>query len=234
MNPVDAREDFVMRLRNYELAYEPLEEEPTYIKVINAGEMVVSNRIEGYIPSQMVFYLMNSHLQHKTIYLAVHGETHVNPTEKLGATSTLTKVGEAFSHHLAEFVGQIQKEFPLLSVWTSTSREVIDTTRHIREHLTCSRKKALDGLHYGTFTGSTLESIKKDAPKEYRLLKRNRIAYRFPHGESVLDMLDRLKPVLIEMERATQPIMIVSHHTVLQILLAYFTGGKLIPFFFHN
>ena len=47
----------------------------------------------------------------------------------------------------------------------------------------------------------------------------NGLLYR---GESYIDIIDRLQPVIFELERNTQPIVVVSHQAVLRCLLAYF------------
>ena len=41
-------------------------------------------------------------------------------------------------------------------------------------------------------------------------------------GESYIDIIDRLQPVIFELERNTQPIIVVSHQAVLRCLLSYF------------
>ena len=45
---------------------------------------------------------------------------------------------------------------------------------------------------------------------------------RFPGGESYSDMIDRLWPVIIDLEQTLGPAAIVSHVSVLQVLLSYF------------
>ena len=35
--------------------------------------------------------------------------------------------------------------------------------------------------------------------------------YRYPHGESYVDVIQRLEPVLFELERQKAPILIVAH-----------------------
>ena len=45
---------------------------------------------------------------------------------------------------------------------------------------------------------------------------------RFPGGESYGDMIDRLWPVIIDLEQTLGPAVIVSHVSVLQVLLSYF------------
>jgi len=50
---------------------------------------------------------------------------------------------------------------------------------------------------------------------------------RFPGGESYMDVIRRLEGLIIEVEACTRPVLIVSHLTVLQLLLSYFHGTSL-------
>jgi len=54
--------------------------------------------------------------------------------------------------------------------------------------------------------------------------RRDPVHCRFPGGESYQDIVNRLEGLLIEVEMCTRPVLIVSHITVLQLLLAYFYG----------
>ena len=46
----------------------------SFIKVINVGQRFLVNRVQDYIQSKIVYYLMNIHVQPRTIYLCRHGE----------------------------------------------------------------------------------------------------------------------------------------------------------------
>lgn len=41
----------------------------------------------------------------------------------------------------------------------------------------------------------------------------------YPRGESYLDMIQRLEPVVLEMEREGESLVIVSHQAVLRVIL---------------
>ena len=41
--------------------------------------------------------------------------------------------------------------------------------------------------------------------------------WRFPRGESVVDVINRLEPIFVECERQKQPVIIVSHFVPLQV-----------------
>ena len=46
--------------------------------------------------------------------------------------------------------------------------------------------------------------------------------YRYPRGESYLDIISRLESVIFEMERQKGPLLIIAHQAVLRCLYAYF------------
>lgn len=39
----------------------------------------------------------------------------------------------------------------------------------------------------------------------------DKLAYRYPRGESYLDVIARLEPMILEMERHREPLLIISH-----------------------
>lgn len=69
----------------------------------------------------------------------------------------------------------------------------------------------------------TYEAIAAAMPEEYAARARNKFTYRYPRGESYQDMVTRLEPVLIELMRQKDPIIIVSHQATLRVLYAYLT-----------
>ena len=45
--------------------------------------------------------------------------------------------------------------------------------------------------------------------------------HRFPGGESYADLIHRLESIIIDVEQQVSPVLIVSHLSVLQLLIAY-------------
>lgn len=72
------------------------------IKVIDVGRRFLVNRVQDHIQSRIVYYLMNIHVQPRTIYLCRHGENEHNLQGKIGGDSGLSsrgkKVGERETH----------------------------------------------------------------------------------------------------------------------------------------
>ncbi len=47
--------------------------------------------------------------------------------------------------------------------------------------------------------------------------------HRYPRGESYQDIVHRLEPVIIELMRQKDPVLVVSHQATLRVLYAYLT-----------
>jgi broad specificity phosphatase PhoE len=50
---------------------------------------------------------------------------------------------------------------------------------------------------------------------------------RYPSGESYMDVIQRLEPVITEIERERECVCIVAHQAVLRIIIGYFTATPL-------
>jgi len=65
------------------------------------------------------------------------------------------------------------------------------------------------------------EEISAKFPMEFSSRDENKFSYRYPRGESYEDLVARLEPVIMELERQGN-VLVVSHQAVLRCLLAYF------------
>lgn len=123
---------------------------------------------------------------------------------------------------------QVPKE-PNFCVWTSMLTRSIETASYFDEKLYHIKNiRMLNELSGGQFEGMTHHDMKTNYPKEFEARSKNKMNYRFPGvgGESYLDVLTRLTPLIIEIERTTDHLLIVSHRVVSRILLAYFLNLK--------
>lgn len=67
----------------------------------------------------------------------------------------------------------------------------------------------------------TYEEIQKKFPEDFRARDQNKFFYRYPRGESYEDLVVRLEPVMMELERQGN-VLVVTHQAVLRCILAYF------------
>ncbi|PRP89620.1 hypothetical protein PROFUN_00884 [Planoprotostelium fungivorum] len=222
-DPEVAVDDFRKRIQQYERAYEPIDTEESdysYVKVIDVGEQIIINRIESYLPSRIIHFLMNLHITPRAIWLTRHGESEYNTQERIGGDSGLTHQGDEYAHALGDWVQNHDKHKDNFVVWTSTMKRSIATAQYINNHKV--NLQALDEIDAGICDGMTYDEIASAMPEEYAARAANKLRYRYPHGESYVDVIQRLEPVLFEMEREKYPILIVAHQAVIRALYAYF------------
>jgi 6-phosphofructo-2-kinase/fructose-2,6-biphosphatase 2 len=83
----------------------------------------------------------------------------------------------------------------------------------------------LEVLHILIFQGiceeMTYEEIAEKYPEDFTARDQSKFTYRYPRGESYEDLVARLEPVIMELERQGN-VLVVSHQAVIRCLLAYF------------
>lgn len=220
MDPDEAVADFRERIAHYASVYEPLgsaeDEGLSYMKLVDVGRVLVVHRLDGYLPAKLLFYLLNLHTIRRPIYLTRHGESTLNQEARIGGDAPLTARGKQYALALGRFVSTLDKA-PV--VFTSTLQRTIQTAAALPVPSTPWR--ALDEIDAGICDGMTYQEIAIQMPQEYKARQADKLRYRYPRGESYEDVITRLEPVIIEMERQRQPILIIAHQAVLRALYAY-------------
>lgn len=185
MSREEAERDFKRRIDAYEKVYQTVTEpDLSFCRIMNVGQRVTMNRIQGYLQSRIAFYLMNLHLKPRSIYLsrvsysfaigvtadAQHGESMYNVEGKIGGDSDLSPRGWEYAKALPDLIKKNIGEGPLevsppsrrifvadRQVWTST----LQRTQQTGSFLPFEKKtwKSLDELDAGVCDGMTYEEI---------------------------------------------------------------------------
>lgn len=249
-----AIKDFQQRIKNHEAHYEPIEQPSfPYIKVINVGQKIVVNNIQGYLQSRVVFFLMNIHNRQRTIYLARAGEALIEHLYK--ADADLSSLGWEYSEELCQFVQKIRSERAdesigraragfvstsesepgagpgeegrPLEIWTSARRRSSHTALAFADRgYRVIERSQLSEMNPGVIDGLSTEEIKARFPDEWDKKMREPYSHRFPRAESYHDLSVRLEPIIFELERATDDVLIIGQSSVLRCLIAYLQGRK--------
>ncbi|KAF9507878.1 hypothetical protein BS47DRAFT_1488635 [Hydnum rufescens UP504] len=235
-----AEADFRRRIHQYEASYQTIDEPHlSYLKIINVGAQIIMNHINGYLQSRIAYYLMNLHLKPRSIFFSrvgsqtsflyvgkvdssplvlKHGESVFNVEGKIGGDAPLSPRGLAYADALPALITDNIGAAPL-TVWTSTLGRTIQTAAKLSyPKLTW---KSLDELDAGVCDGMTYEEIAEHYPEDFDARDEDKFNYRYRGGESYRDIVVRLEPVIMELERQ-ENILIIGHQAVLRCLYAYF------------
>ncbi|XP_073496008.1 6-phosphofructo-2-kinase/fructose-2,6-bisphosphatase 1 isoform X1 [Phyllobates terribilis] len=214
-------EDFLKRIECYQMNYEPLHDDLdsdlSYIKIFNVGSRYLVNRVQDHIQSRTVYYLMNIHVTPRSIYLSRHGESDLNLMGRIGGDSGLSARGKQYAHALGNFVKS--QNISDLKVWTSHMKRTIQTAEAL--NVPYEQWKALNEIDAGVCEEMTYEEIQDHFPEEFALRDQDKYRYRYPKGESYEDLVQRLEPVIMELERQ-ENVLVICHQAVMRCLLAYF------------
>ncbi|XP_029902238.1 6-phosphofructo-2-kinase/fructose-2,6-bisphosphatase 3 isoform X2 [Myripristis murdjan] len=221
-NKTDAMLDFQKRIECYKASYQPLEPDHydrdlSFIKVIDVGRQFLANRIQDHIQSKIVYYLMNIHVQPRVIYLCRHGESTDNLQGRLGGDAGLSPRGKKFAAALARFVEE--QKLKDLKVFTSQLCRSIQTAEDLG--VPYEQWKALNEIDAGVCEEMTYDEVKEKFPEEFDLRDQDKYYYRYPAGESYQDLVQRVEPVIMELERQ-ENVLVICHQAVMRCLLAYF------------
>lgn len=171
-------QDFQDRIRKYEEVYETIAQDNLhYVKLIDMvtgrGQMVL-NRISGYIPGKIVFFLMQickyGLAKPRKIWLTRHGESLYNQLGRIGGDSEISPLGRKYASRLADVM---MDRIPLtldgkalpVSVWTSTLKRTIQTAETMP--FPKLRWKALDEIQ--ARTGGVLSTRRMIHPADRHL-----------------------------------------------------------------
>lgn len=85
-------------------------------------------------------------------------------------------------------------------------------------------KTQMSEINPGVWDGLTPDQARKFYSEEWARFVKDPYAFRAPRAESYHDLSVRLEPVLIELEREKEDLLIIGHSSVIRCLLAYLIG----------
>jgi len=238
--------DLKMRIAKYEQVYETVQDsEGPFIKLYNLSSKVMANHCYGRVAKSILPYLMAIHIGSRPIWLVRAGSGQADPgspgDSASDRTSRLSQEGRKFAVNLAAWVRSRadrywedcgQKKEPTM-VFTSTMPRAVATVsyttlRHEQTSALNPIDKGVLGLGWWDVECPSdtppWDEVERRHPEFMAQWKQNPLRCHFPGGESYMDVIKRLESLLIDVEMCTQPVLIVSHVTTLQLLMAYFKG----------
>mmetsp|Transcript_386 Transcript_386/g.701 ORF Transcript_386/g.701 Transcript_386/m.701 type:complete len:516 (-) Transcript_386:2427-3974(-) len=237
VDPDTALADFKKRVEKYEAVYEPLgecgesDDDVSYIKLFNVGSKVIVNNCYGFLMSQIVAILQNFHIGKRRIFVTRHGQSEDNVAGRLGGDSSITLRGKAYARKLREFIKQEVSPSSELMVISSVLRRALQTCRPLKEerlpNVNFFHTNQLNEINAGKCDGMTYGEVETQMPKQFELRKKDKLSYRYPAGESYVDVISRLNPLVLDIERQRSDVLVISHQACIRALMGYFLGTEM-------
>ncbi|GME71388.1 unnamed protein product [Ambrosiozyma monospora] len=117
------------------------------------------------------------------------------------------------------------------NIWTSNLKRSLETASYFAKDCNNNDEeyhfdsfRMLNDLSCGSMDSVKEEDFRTYHPDEYKNQLTNKLTYRFPGigGESYLDVIARLRPIIIELERLKDHVLLISHRVITRVLLCYF------------
>jgi 6-phosphofructo-2-kinase/fructose-2,6-biphosphatase 4 len=236
------------RIPHFETMEEP---DLHWIKVINAGERVVVNNCAfGYLSQRIVFYLLNLHIKSRQTYFARAGTAREEDSYKADAplsaegqdyakkmSDVLLKYREEEKQKLVE-QGAPNADLKPLTIWTSTRRRTVQTAEYLAVMGYRIRQRSqMSQMNPGVCEKMSERRIREEFPDEVAKHEQDPYHHRYPRAEvgshrslnsnftdrkqSYHDLAVRMEPIILELEREENDLLIIAHESVLRVLYGY-------------
>lgn len=163
------------------------------------------------------------------LYLVRHGETNENKNSRFCGWNdvALNDTGRGQAKKLQEAFRSIKLDV----VYTSSLKRTKETASFIKGDINhpIHHIESLRELHFGKAEGLTIDEIKKCYPEVYEGLEKDYTKAKFPEGESLEDMHQRVATAIDEISQrhADKSVLIVAHSGVIRSIVAHLITGDI-------
>ncbi|KAL5279286.1 hypothetical protein ACFFRR_003708 [Megaselia abdita] len=226
---IDWASIFLEKIQEVTPLYEKCEaSESPMITVHNSSNpilhSVTARAVQGALQTSILGVLSHPVIHEQLFYFSRHGESEYNVLGRIGGNADLSPRGWKYGQRLAKFFRENQKCYPGPQlIWTSELQRTVHTAQDIPAPRAAIGD--LNEINAGICEGLTYEEIQEQFPQEFAWRDQDKFKYRYPHGESYLDLLQRVDSVVQGLLTKTQ-VLCVSHQAVLRCIMAYFHGTK--------
>lgn len=229
-NKSEAMENFQQRIKLSEQYYEKLDSTVTnlpYIQSYNFGEKILINELKhDFLITKIVYYLLNAKVKSHSIYFARCSLNKLN----FKADPPMTENGKEY---INKVYNTLREDFPEkqipkdLIVWTSTRLRTIQSSQIFKD-LGCLvvHRPELTQLNPGAAEGLTDEELKEKYPDDYRKHLLDPYHHRYPRAESYHDLALKIEPLILEMEKSPNDVLIIADESVIRIFYGYLMAAN--------
>ncbi|KAI1827927.1 bifunctional 6-phosphofructo-2-kinase/fructose-2,6-bisphosphate 2-phosphatase [Xylaria intraflava] len=237
MDPDEAAKLYIRRIGTKIPTFETMDEkELNYIKMTNAGQKFFYNNVSfNYLSHRIVFYLTNTHIKTRATYFVRAGAAS-GGKEDYKADAPLSEEGIKYARVMTEtllkhreqahaaLISQGGAVTPMrqLTVWCSTRVRNLQTADAFKERgFRVRQRTQMSQLNPGVCERLGERAIRRLYPEEVEKHELDPYHHRYPRAESYHDLAVRMEPIILELEREQNDLVIIAHESVLRVLYGY-------------
>ena len=213
--------------------------------------VVVNNCAFGYLSQRIVFYLLNLHIKSRQTYFARAGTTRDEDSYKIDASLSpegrdyAKKMSDVLLQYREEerknMIAQGARDVALkpLTIWTSTRHRTVQTAEYLASKGYRVRQRSqMSQMNPGVCEKMSESKIREEFPNEVAKHEADPYHHRYPRAEvcgafctitldvltstqSYHDLAVRMEPIILELEREENDLLIIAHESVLRVLYGY-------------
>lgn len=228
-NNTDWGRVFSDKLKQYTTKFEQCTAIESPLINVNSSEnlyfhSVSARGVQGALQTSILGVLSQPVIKDRIFYITRHGESDYNVLGRIGGDADLSPRGKKYAERLTRLFNDNPQRLPQPQlIWTSEFQRTVHTAKDIPGPRAAVND--LNEINAGICEGLTYEEIQEKFPQEFAWRDQDKFKYRYPHGESYLDLLQRVDSVVQAILTKTQ-VLVVSHQAVLRCIMAYFTETK--------
>ena len=157
------------------------------------------------------------------IFLSRHGESKYNIENRIGGDSSLSEDGIKYAKNLNDFIKKNAEIIPKTCI-ISTKKRTIETSNYLKNYMnSIDQYEELDEINAGIAENLTYEEFESFFYIENKKRKQNKLSYRYPQGESYIDLIKRTEKISEVILNKNKNVFIIAHRAVIRTLIYHFT-----------
>ena len=151
------------------------------------------------------------------IIISRHGESNYNLENRIGGDPPLSEKGHEYGKRLATFCKNNDMPGNLLSSELRRTRQTVFYSS--KYFSTYNIHSELNEINAGIAEHLTYDEFKEKYPEEFECRENDKLNFRYPDGESYIDLIQRTKPIMEEIIKNKTDTFIICHRAVARALL---------------
>jgi len=141
----------------------------------------------------------------------------MNVKKIIGGNGNLSPNGRAYGAALGDFIKE-RIDTDRTRFITSTLQRTLQTASLAKVKI-FARDRNLDEIDAGDYDQLTYEQIREYYPVEYEKRQEDKLGYRYPNGESYIDLTDRVRKGLDKLDFDQKDYFLICHQAVARCVL---------------